>query len=104
MIQSHLLPLADICSSTFNIERARLLEIVRSEVAFVIDSVQPAPNDRWSSQQFHQYAESLKAALLQEPSCQRKALLRMRLANTKDNVFVEHENQLASGHRQNSVA
>jgi len=95
MLESNLLPLAGICSSAFDIDMERLHEIIRSEVAATIESVRPSSDDLWSTNQFQDYASLLRSALFEEKSCERKALLRMRLEGTKDYIFVEHRNRLA---------
>lgn len=100
MLESHLLPLADICSAAFAIEIGQLVEVIRTQVAAAIESVQPASNDSWSIAQLKDYAALLRYTLLEEPLCERKAMLRMRLENTKDYIFVQHGNRLASASRQ----
>ena len=66
MLESHLLPLASICSSAFDIEMDTLLGVIRSELAAAIESVQPAADDSWSVDQFNTYRALLKFSLLEE--------------------------------------
>jgi siderophore synthetase component len=95
MLESHLLPLAEICSANFDIEVECLHDIIRAEVTTCIESVQPASEDTWSTMQLQDYASSLKFSLLEEKFCRRKALLRMRVENTTDYIFSEQINRLA---------
>ena len=95
LLESHLLPLADKCSSLFSIATEQLHDIIRLELSATIQSAQPAADDLWKVEQFEEYARLLRASLLEEACCKRKALLRMRLSNTKDPIFIQHTNRLA---------
>lgn len=94
MLDSHLLPLSKLAASVFDIARGQFLTIVGRSIRETVAHVEQAPNDTWSEERFMDYGLSLQHALLEEPACVAKALLRMRLAGSKDYLFRESPNPL----------
>jgi len=92
MLESHLLPLGRLAAKSSALPLDGFISTIREEIKQAIaDSVQ-APGDTWSDERFRAYGAGLASKLLDEPECTHKALLRMRLAGSKDYVFTQTPN------------
>jgi len=92
MLHMHLLPLAKEVSVFFNISEVQLASQVDSYLQTVAVSMEQAAQDTWPTWKFAEY-KSRTVGYLHHRDVMNKALLRMRLLQTKEEQYVNEPSE-----------